>query len=542
MENATAQEPYLRTSVLVVGGSIVGLATAMFLAARGVPTIVIERHPSSSPHPRATGFYPRTLETFRTVGLDVSFPGAKTGDSPRRRRVESLTGTWFEEQNWTPKSESDTPKQKASDFSMYKGIGIAQDRLEPLLRQRASELGADVRMATTMLSFTQDETGVTAELRSPDGDLYQVRAQYLVAADGGDSQIREKLGIARTGVGHIRTVRSVLFTADLDEYLSSGANQFSIDQPDFNAFLSTYNDGRWILMFSDDEERDETQLLEMIHRAIGPRKVDVELVTTGRWKLGGLVAERFSDGRIFLAGDCAHALPPNRGGFGANTGIEDAHNLAWKLAAVLAGESAPELLETYDAERRPIAVLRHDQIFARDDINVSLGVSLPKVELFDDAAMELGQLYRSSAVLGAGPDLPPARMPDQWNGQPGTRAPHLWVEADGERTSTIDLLTHEWTVVASSAPWAAAAAGMEAETGISVTALLLGTDIVSPDGDDVAAAFGLAPGGAALIRPDGYIAWRSGPADDPRAALAHALAHVASAARAAQALQEGTTR
>lgn len=407
MEHATTHAPGELTSVLVVGGSIVGLAAAMFLAARDVPTIMVERHRSSALHPRATGFYPRTLETFRSVDLDVSLSGAKTGDRPRRRRVESLAGKWFDEQEWTPKKDGGPKKQESSDFSMYKAVGIAQDRLEPLLRQRAGDLGADLRLGTTMLSFSETADGVIAQLRSPEGELYSVNADYLVAADGAESPVREKLGIPRTGVGHLQILRSVLFTAPLDEYLESGASQFSIDQPDFQAFLSTYSDGRWILMFSDDEERDEQELLKRIHQAIGPREIEVEIITTGRWQLSGLIADRYSDGRVFLAGDAAHTLPPNRGGFGANTGIEDAHNLAWKLAAVLAGESTPELLETYNAERQPIGVLRHDQIFSREDINIAVDVKLPKVELIDDAAMELGSSTAQARSSAPDPNCPP---------------------------------------------------------------------------------------------------------------------------------------
>src|SRR5262249_10357888 len=147
----------------------------------------------------------------------------------------------------------------------------------------------------------------------------------------------------------------------------SGIGQFSIEQPGLSAFLTTYADGRWLLMFSDDVERDDETLKALIPRALGRSDLPIEIITTGRWEISALIADRFASGRVFLAGDAAHTLPPNRGGYGANTGIEDAHNLAWKLASVLSGASAPRLLDTYDAERRPIAWLRHQQIFARSD-------------------------------------------------------------------------------------------------------------------------------------------------------------------------------
>ena len=193
-------------------------------------------------------------------------------------------------------------------------------------------------------------------------------------------------------------------------------------------------------MFSDDEERDEDTLRAMVHRAVGRSDFEVDIITTGRWEMSALIADPFSAGRIFLAGDAAHTLPPTRGGYGANTGIVDAHNLAWKLASVLSGDSTPALLETYDAERRPIAWLRHQQTFARQDYAAVANGVAEGAPIYEDDAMELGELYRSGAVLGASDGLPPAALPETWAGQPGTRAPHLWIEREGERISTLESL------------------------------------------------------------------------------------------------------
>jgi putative polyketide hydroxylase len=309
----------------------------------------------------------------------------------------------------------------------------------------------------------------------------------------------------------------VLFRAPLEEYLASGVSQFSIDQPDFKAFLTTYGDGRWVLMLSDDEERDEATLRQLIYRAIGRSDLNVELITTGRWELSALIAERFQAGRMFLAGDAAHTLPPSRGGFGANTGIEDVHNLAWKLASVLSGVSTPELLATYDEERRPIAWLRHDQIFAREDYRAEAAGVARGVTIIDDAAMELGQLYRSSAVTGAGPELPPALRPEQWAGQPGTRAPHLWLPSEPHK-STLDLFQRGWQLIAGDQRWTEAAAQAGSSLGIELGCTAIGDQT----------AFGLGSTGASLVRPDGYVAWRSLelPAD-PALELGRALRQVA---------------
>jgi len=489
----------MRTSVLVVGGGLAGTSAALFLAWRGVAVTLVEKHPGSSPHPRAVGFTARTGELLRAAGLEEGLPPSRMakGFGVRRVRVESLVGKRFEETFWSPSESAD--KDAGIEYSPSKGVAVAQDRMEPLLRDRARELGADIRMSTRMLEFSQDDDGVTALVQG-DGEPYEIRADYLVAADGHRSPIREGLGITRSGRGYLHTSRSVLFRAPLEEYLKDGIGQFIVDGV---GFLTTYGDGRWVLML-EDREYEESELRQKIVQAIGRDDLDIEIITTGRWTISAAVADRFADklsgGRIFLAGDAAHTLPPSRGGFGANVGIEDAHNLAWKLAAVLAGESRPSVLDTYDAERRPVALLCHQQIFARNDGHNRDGEP-EDAPLIDNNAMHYGVLYRSDAVLGAGPELPPAQRPEQWNGQPGTRAPHVWI-APGK--STLDLFQRGWVLVADHPQWEEAAAPLN----------------IRYERFEQLDVFGLSDKGASLVRPDGYIAWRSTELpDDPAGAL-----------------------
>lgn len=494
----------MKTSVLVVGGGLAGTSAALFLAWRGVDVVLVEKHPGSSPHPRAVGFTARTGEMLRAVGLETELPASRMakGFGIRRVRVASLVGERFEETFWTPPSEV-----SATEYSPSTGVGVAQDRMEPLLRDKARELGADIRMSTRMLEFAQDDDGVTALVQG-DGEPYEIRADYLVAADGHRSPVREQLGITRGGRGYLHTSRSVLFRAPLDEYLKDGIGQFIVDGV---GFLTTYGDGRWVLML-DDREYTEPELREKIVQAIGRDDLEIEIITTGRWTISAAIADWFSQGRVFLAGDAAHTLPPSRGGFGANVGIEDAHNLAWKLAAVLGGESRPSLLDTYDAERRPVALLCHQQIFARNDGHNRDGEP-EDVPLIDNNAMHYGVLYRSAAVLGAGQDLPPAQLPEQWNGQPGTRAPHAWVEPG---KSTLDLFQRGWVLVADHPQWEEATADLA----------------VRYERVEQLELFGLSAKGASLIRPDGYIAWRSADLpDDPRAALEAAFSSASAGTR-----------
>jgi putative polyketide hydroxylase len=520
------------TPVLVVGGSLVGLSAAVFLSQQAVPVVLVEKHKTSSQHPRAIGYTTRTLELFRAAGIRL--PASAQGHGPpRRARVESLAGAWLSERPWTAKGSAGA--EPRYEYSPEWATAIAQDRLEPILRSRAVALGADLRLGTELTHFAQDDDGVTVTLRPQQGASYRMRTPYVVAADGAHSAIREGLGIARSGQGLLSIQRSILFRAPIDHYLERGVVQFEIEQPEFAAFLTTYADGRWVLMLSDDLDRDPDQQRAVVRQAVGLPDLPVELLTDGRWELAALIADQFQAGRVFLVGDAAHQLPPNRGGYGANTGIEDAHNLAWKLAAVLRGDAAPALLDTYDAERRPIAWLRHQQIFARADFKAHLEGPASDVDVIDDIAMELGQLYRSSAVLGASDQLPAALRPDQWAGQPGTRAPHLALRhADGRTTSTLDLFGRDWVLLSQDDNWRNTASLASELLGIGVTFVHIdAARVLGPL--TFQRSYGITPGGASLVRPDGYIAarWTIAPAD-PACELTDALRRVAAPARATQ--------
>jgi len=491
--------------VLVIGGSLVGLSTALFLAWRGVPTIVVEKHRASAAHPRAIGFTELTLEHFRAVGIADQIPQVAPDLRIRRATVDSLAGPWREETPWTP-GEVEADKGVASPCT---GAAIAQDVLEPILRRAAAERGADLRLGVEMLSFKPHADRVVVRTRDRiDAVEREIDAAYLVAADGADSGVREGLGIPRSGVGHLRNLRSVLFRcAHAEQLLNGDVQQFQIEQSGFSAFLTHYPDGRWVLMFADDAERDAEALGVAIRRALG-RDLAFEILATGRWEMAGRIADRYSQGRVFLAGDAAHQLPPTRGGFGANTGIDDAWNLAWKLQMVLAGQAGEGLLDTYSQERQPIGWLRHQQTFARPDYSRWVGQA-PKAKLYGAQALELGQLIRSAAVIGAEPELPPAADPAAWAGQPGVRAPHVWVDLAGARISTLDLFGRGFVLLAEHPDWGEAVAVGSKALGVAVQWVRPSVDLVFPANATFERTFGVAPPGACLVRPDGVVGWRS---------------------------------
>lgn len=446
------------------------------------------------------------------------------GGRPRRVKAKALNGDWTEETLWTrprPNAQNDDTKPQIasrhsppdySSMTPVQATAIAQDKLEPLIREEALRLGADLRLGTSMTQWSQDEEGVSVTATDQKGHLMHIRAKYLVACDGAESRVRKDLGIPTTGVGYIRSLHSILFRCpSIDHYLSKGIHQWELKKDDFEALLVTYGDGRWALMTSGSRQQapsgDEQK--KMVRRALGLDASDIDILAEGHWNLSGSVAARFSSKRVFLAGDAAHALPPNRGGYGANTGISDAHNLAWKLQAVLSGSSDASLLATYDQERRPVALVRHDQIFVRDDYKSQVaGTDWERthrdLQIYDDIAMELGQVYRSSAIVGMVDETEPdARTPAAWRGQPGTRAPHIRLMRKKEEISSLDLFGEGWTLLTKDGGWKAICGAFA-----DVRVVLIGTDVTEVAEDSFLDAFGVKETGAALIRPDGYIAAR----------------------------------
>lgn len=496
------------TQVIIIGGSLVGLSAAAFLAWRGVKTIVIEKHRASALHPRAQGFTEHTLEFYRAIGIANRIPTADPSFRLRRATVTSLVGEVKNEARWTPSSGPNAVRQERA-LSPAGMAGLAQDKLEPILRERARELGAELLLGMELLSFEETGDGVVATTRDRESDrISSLSAKYMIAADGAGSAVREALGIEMHGVGHIMNIRSVLFQCPAaDKFLERGFQQFEIEQEGFKAFLTTYGDSRWVLMFYGGEVKRSGEYASDIRRALGA-DLPFEIITSGAWEMAGRIADVYSKGRVFLAGDAAHQLPPTRGGYGANTGIDDAWNLAWKLGLVLDGTSKPTLLDTYSAERQPVGWLRHQQTFARPDYARYVGNALSNETVYDDKAMELGQLHRSDIILDSSGNLPAAAHPDEWAGQPGTRAPHLWIDAH-RRQSTIDLFTRSFVFVTEDARWENAAQEARGETRFTFEIIRIGKDILINDTISFADAFGVGLEGAALIRPDGLVCWRT---------------------------------
>jgi putative polyketide hydroxylase len=367
-----------------------------------------------------------------------------------------------------------------------------------------------------------------------------VRADYLVAADGPRSPVRERLGIGHTGAGDLFHSVSIAFEAGrlADAVGDRGFFcAYLTNEQGPGVLLPVDNERSWVLHAPLQAELGETledftdgRCAEAIGTATGVPDLEVKITGKAQWTAADRVVERFSDGRVFLAGDSAHEMSPT-GAYGANTGIQDAHNLAWKLAAVLDGWAGPGLLETYDLERRPVAAATSARAAARSaehshpGYTVRTGLKRQPVTL----AMVLGYRYYSSAVVGARCDGSVIPQDFRPTAEPGSRAPHIWLKRSGARLSTLDL--YERTPVLLSGPDGGAwhSAGMRAAgRGVPLACYRVGHgadyDMVPDDGSDWAQLHGTDSDGAVLVRPDGFVAWRARTSGtDPERVLAEVL-------------------
>ncbi|WP_344408110.1 FAD-dependent monooxygenase [Streptomyces viridochromogenes] len=511
--------------VLVVGGSLVGLSTSVFLGRLGIQHLLVERHTGTSTHPRGRGNNVRTMEIYRTAGVEPRIRAAARvlSGNDGILQVDTLTGT---RRRWIIGDISggmDISRVSSSDWCL-----CSQNDLEPVLLEYARELGADVRFGSEVLSFTQDGDGVRAEiLDRASGATRMVHADYLVAADGPRSPARTRLEIGQSGPGELFHNVSVTFRSrKLKDHV--GEKRFVVcyvTTPDGEgALLPVDNEERWVIHVPWYPARGETledftdeRLAAHIRAAVGVTDIDVEITGRAPWHASKRVADAYGQGRVLLAGDSAHEMPPT-GAFGSNTGIQDAHNLAWKLAAVLRGWAGPALLDTYELERRPVALATATRACLQAADEQHPGFS-PATGRNDDPAdmmtVALCYRYASRAVVDAPAQRPVVPEAFELGGEPGSRAPHLWVTRDGVRISTLDLYERSFVLLAGSGgqKWRAAVEKASANLGVPVEAYLVGTgpdhDLAPEAGADWAELHGTAEDGAVLVRPDGFVAWRA---------------------------------
>jgi putative polyketide hydroxylase len=404
---------------------------------------------------------------------------------------------------------------------------IDQDQLEGVVRARAEELGAGIAFSAELTELRTEPDGVLARVKDLGaGEEREVSARFLIAADGYRSAIRDQLGIPVSGPGMIGHTLCFVFEADLTgplrgRHLAVG----HFNQPRPGTSLISHSEGRWVFSvpFRPDQGESlatftEDRCAALARAAVGDPDLDLKIVpqlaggiTTLDYEIGAQVADRYAEGPVFLAGDAAHVMPP-AGAFGAGTGIADAHNLAWKLAATLAGSAGPGLLATYEAERQPVAKFTLAQslhlLRERTGRDIPYDEGGPQVGYED---VIFGYRYNEGALAaesarGTGFSLAPGEPA----GAPGTRAPHVALVRNGKQISSLDLYGRRCVLVCGPAgrPWAEAMNQVSENRGLRADLYQLGADLVDP-GARWESAHGVTTTGAILIRPDGFVAWRA---------------------------------
>lgn len=557
----------LETDVLVVGSGPAGLTTAVGLASHGVDHIVITKYQWTANTPRAHITNQGAMEIFRDYGvekdvLEKAVPHELMGDTVF---CTSLTGEEIGRiRTWGVHPQREADYTMASPTS---NCDIPQDLLEPILLTRAAKLGSKVRFNTEFISFVQDADGVTTTVQDRvSGEQYTIRSKYLVGADGGRSKVAEQAGLPMEGQMDIAGSMNIVFKADLSQYVAHRPSVlYWVLQPGSTIggiglglvrMVRTWDE--WLIVWGYDINQPapvvtDEMAISLVRNLVGAPELEVEITSTSVWGNNKMYATEMNNGRVYCMGDATHRHPPSNG-LGSNTSVQDAFNLAWKLAFVLQGKAGAALLDSYTQERAPIAkqiVLRANKSIEEfGGILQALGIldtNDPKVmqtridarrdntpegakrraelktalELkdyeFNAHGVELGQRYASNAVLKDGTPEPALTRdpelyyhPTTW---PGARLPHAWLGRDGFKISTKDLAGHGKFALftgISGEKWAAVAREVAAELGIEISAHVIGpgreyTDIY----EDWTRLREVGEDGCVLVRPDQFVAWRS---------------------------------
>ncbi|HVI45363.1 MAG TPA: FAD-dependent oxidoreductase [Chitinophaga sp.] len=503
-----------KTQVIVVGGGITGLAAALFLTQQGVDFILIEKRGGTSVHPRSRTIDVRTMEVFRGLRLSTALREGGKALAPAWGILHAST---LVEALQTYPGKLMSPAQliasnkEVEAFAQQSPESICrctQDISEAIMYEHAVKQGADIRFHHQLLSFEQHPHDVTALVQNRlTREEYTITADYMVAADGANSFVRNQLNIPTSGNGSWTDLLNIYFEADLASLVTGRAfSQLLIETPEITGFLLTINNNdKWAFHLRYYPENGETaadypeeKLKTTLHRILGITDIKITILKVLPWQLTVRIAGRQRINRIFLAGDAAHTMTPYAGK-GANTGIQDAQNLAWKLAAVLKQQATDTLLDTYDTERQPVGAY-----YATLSGELAGKNGLVNDTLLLTKATELMGLpnfgYQSSAVKRH-TDLPFT----YFAGEPGTRVPHIWLD-EQQTLSSLDWINGQFVLIANgSNNWRAACEEVRQRLSIDIRLITLTGNGTLEKWKQVT---GTTNEDALLIRPDDFVAAR----------------------------------
>ena len=524
--------------VLIVGGGPTGLMLSILLSRFGVESLLVEADPDTCDHPQAHVVNRRTAEIWRSIGIeDAVHAQSDPMAQGAVRFVTSIAGKALA--SLVPRlDESRLAARLAASPSM--STSCPQDLIEPLLAARAQEDPGRILFSTELTGFACDNAGVLATVQA-DGRQRQIPARWLVGCDGASSRTRDLADIEMDGMPTLAYIVGIYCCMDLSRWVAEHPVMlyWTID-PENPVTIIHMGHNRWSVQtaFSGGhvplDEFTPERCARIVRHAVGA-DVDIDLRSVKPWAMTAQTARNWRRGPVFLAGDAAHRFPPT-GGFGLNTGVQDAHNLAWKLAAVLNGKAGEFLLETYETERSPVAVANSEfsvrnvfgfakimgpgaaaqgQRLAAGEVTLqALSAEIQEIldaeaGHFDSPGLELGFCYENGALAPDGTSLPAVENPHRDYvpcARPGARAPHLWLQRDGDRISTLDLYGDGFVLLTGTeraSAWRQAARQVSPE----VDPVVVGDTVVDVDGN-WRELYGVEDG-AALIRPDGHVAWRA---------------------------------
>ena len=558
----------IETDVLVVGSGPAGGASAALLGMYGVKHILVTKYGWLADTPRAHITNQRAMEVLRDLGLEAKAIAQATPQHLMANNVfcESLAG----EELGRLYSWGNHPARRA-DYELASPVSICdlpQNFLEPILLEAAGQRGSSIRFNTEFVDLVQDADGVSATVKERlSGETYEIRAKYMIGADGGRSRVAEVIGLPMQGQMGRAGSMNIIVQADLSKYVAHRPSVlYWVLQPGAQIggigaglvrMVRPWNE--WLFIWGYDIEQGERQLtddeaISIVRNLVGDETLEVKVTSTSTWTVNEMYAGHYSSGRVFCMGDAVHRHPPTNG-LGSNTSIQDAYNLCWKLKLVLENKASPALLDSYSAERQPVG----KQIVTR--ANKSIGDFPPIFEAvgllsstdpgearkniearkapteegkarrkklyeaiahksyeFNCHGVEMNQRYASSAVVSDGTPEPAFNRDHELYYQattwPGAHLPHVWVEEHGVRKSTLDLAGKgRFTLLTGIGGecWTAAAAAVAAVYGMPVDVVSIGP--AGCDAQDIYADWyrqsEVDEDGCVVVRPDMYVAWRA---------------------------------